>query len=345
VTSLSTFVVAQALNVPTTNFIRNGGFENGQEHWLTFDGTGRFAVNGGVMEYSRPGGTAVVLQNTGQSVAAGQPLVATWQMGNSSRERKRVSVLIHERSFADFSLCTFWLPPKAPLRPYAMRTHPEIAWTAATISLYAASDTSGEGSYRLDNVVFGPGAVSSKKRTDCIDPDGAAADDELVPVPALATTASAASEVEVSAALGISLRRAVLTEAFREMSQEWGGATWIIGRGALTAPAVGMRIRPWYNTVDNVFLSTLYERGLLGLALFVGAFMTFLVVARHVASITLHWFAPIALAVAGVSFEWDAYSTFNILAVGSMAIAMWHADEQERRSGTPRAGLRNPARQ
>ncbi len=52
VTSLSPFVVAQALNTPASNFIQNGGFDNGQAGWSTFDGTGVFGVNGGVMEYA-----------------------------------------------------------------------------------------------------------------------------------------------------------------------------------------------------------------------------------------------------------------------------------------------------
>ena len=174
VTSLSPFVVAQALNTPASNFIQNGGFDNGQAGWSTFDGTGVFGVNGGVMEYSRPGGTAVVLQNTGQAVPAGGALVATWLMGNSSAERKRFSVLIHDASFGDLSVCTFWMPPNAPLRTYAMRTHTTTAWSNATISIYAASGTSGGGSYRLDNVVFGPGSELSAQRTDCVDPDAAA---------------------------------------------------------------------------------------------------------------------------------------------------------------------------
>jgi hypothetical protein len=74
----------------------------------------------------------------------------------------------------------------------------------------------------------------------------------------------------------------------------------------------------------------LYERGTTGLAVFIAAFFSLIMASRGAALHTLHWFAPAALAVAGLSFCWDAYSMFNILAVGSMAMAMWH---QERRSG------------
>lgn len=136
------------------------------------------------------------------------------------------------------------------------------------------------------------------------------------------------SNSHVSAALGISLRRGAVTEGFREMTQEWGALTWFVGRGSLTSPAIGMRLQPWYNTVDNVFLSVLYERGLIGLSLFLCVFLSILIATRRAALNTVHWYAPLALALTGLSFCWDAYSMFNILAVGSMAIAMRHHEER-----------------
>jgi glycosyltransferase involved in cell wall biosynthesis len=138
----------------------------------------------------------------------------------------------------------------------------------------------------------------------------------------------AEERAEVSAALGVSLRQEVVLEAVREMTREWGPVTWLVGRGSLTSSWVGMRIQPWYTSVDNVFLSVLYERGLTGLALFLCAFIAFLVSTWRAAPITVHWYAPAVLAVTGLSFCWDAYSTFNILAVGSMAVAAWHAEQR-----------------
>jgi hypothetical protein len=141
-----------------------------------------------------------------------------------------------------------------------------------------------------------------------------------------AAEGGSAPAVDASAVLGVSLRRAVVAEVLREMTEEWEPTTWMLGRGTLTAGAVGRRIQPWYGTVDNVFLNAVYERGLLGLALFVGAFLYFLIRTRCAAVVTVHWFAPITLGVAGLSFVWDAFSMFNILAVGSMAITMWHVE-------------------
>jgi hypothetical protein len=132
------------------------------------------------------------------------------------------------------------------------------------------------------------------------------------------------------AALGISLRREVMAETFREMTQEWGGLRWIVGRGYFTAASVGMRLAWWYDSVDNVYLGVLYERGLIGLVFFLGAYLTFLIRTRRAATITLHWYSPLVVALVGFSFSWDGYSTFNILLVGSMAVAMWH-EEQARR--------------
>lgn len=142
------------------------------------------------------------------------------------------------------------------------------------------------------------------------------------------TTASAA-------ALGISLRREALAEGFREIL-EWKGLTWIVGEGYFTSASIGQRFFSWYSAVDNVYLSVLFERGLAGLVLLVGAFVTFLVRTKRAATTTLHWYAPLALALAGFSFSWDAYSTFNILVVGSMAIAMSHEEQGRARSASLR---------
>lgn len=139
-------------------------------------------------------------------------------------------------------------------------------------------------------------------------------------------SASQPSVTAAYASLGITLRRGALEEAIREMTQEWGPLTWLVGEGYFAAASVGERVKPGYNTVDNAFLGVLYERGLVGLGLFVGAFMTFVVRTRHAATVTVHWYAVIALGGAGVAFCWDAFSTFNILAVASMALAMQHAE-------------------
>jgi hypothetical protein len=77
----------------------------------------------------------------------------------------------------------------------------------------------------------------------------------------------------------------------------------------------------------HVFVGVAYERGLLGLVLFVGAFGSFLFGTRRAATSTVHWYSPPGFGSRRPSFCWDSYSTFNILVMGSMAIAMWYEDQ------------------
>jgi len=181
--SLTVFAVAMALNETLSNVVQNGTFASGSTNWSVFatDGTVpdnnyiSWAVNAGVFEYFKvppPSGSnaAVVLQNTGAAFGAAAPIVARFDLGNTSSVRKRVSVLIHDSNFADLSVCTFWIPPNTPMRSYAMRTHTTIAWTNATISFYAASVGASGGVYQLDNVAMGSGHILTTRRTDCVDP-------------------------------------------------------------------------------------------------------------------------------------------------------------------------------
>ena len=133
-------------------------------------------VTGGVYQYYRvapPPGTsnqAVLFQNTGAAYPAGTALAASFDIGNSTSVRKRISVLIIEGDFSDISVCTFWLPAGAPLRTYRMRTHTTKAWTNASVYFYAASPNSDGGFYQLDNISLRRVPSQSSYRTDCVDP-------------------------------------------------------------------------------------------------------------------------------------------------------------------------------
>ena len=73
--------------------------------------------------------------------------------------------------------------------------------------------------------------------------------------PAGTPAAPPPTQAELSSALGISLRQAVVKAGLREMIDEWGPGTWLVGRGTFAAMSLGRTILPWYTTVDNVFLS------------------------------------------------------------------------------------------
>ncbi len=162
------------------NLVRNGRFDNGTVNWQTFATPDSSylvsSVVAGVFEYYRvapPAGTAnqaVIFQQTGAPLPAQAPVQAQFELGNSSSVRKRISVLVLDSNFSDLSVCTFWLPPNAPLATYRMRTHTTKAWANAAIYFYAASAGSNGGSYRLDNVSLEYAASQPADRTDCVDP-------------------------------------------------------------------------------------------------------------------------------------------------------------------------------
>jgi hypothetical protein len=168
---------------PTDQLIRNGGFDTMgavfPEFWGVFgvpelpstDGV-QWRVQNGVFEFFRPLGSqqGVVLQNTEQAITAGTPLIARFDLGNSSNVRKRITVLVHDTNFTDSFFCTFWLDPQAPARRFGVQGKPNINWDSAYLSFYASS-ADGAGHYRVDNVEMFrvPGLVLNE--TTCINPN------------------------------------------------------------------------------------------------------------------------------------------------------------------------------
>ncbi len=182
-------VVSNAAGVTTTaagqltvygagaNFIQNGDFSGGPAPWQVFEIPDIvWNIVGGVFEFYRQSppttasGQAVVFQHTGTAVGAGTPLAASFDLGNTSSVRKRITVLILDSTFADLHVCTFFLGPNAPLRTYQMRTHSNQVWANAAIYFYAATGGSNGGNYQLDNVSLAYDPAASATRTDCIDP-------------------------------------------------------------------------------------------------------------------------------------------------------------------------------
>jgi bacillolysin len=170
---------AASLGVLPPSFVANGTFGTGDTSgWSVFEspaGASESRINAGVFEWNRKGNSstqATIFQNTGVTVTGGA-LEATFDLGNSANIRQRVSVLMIDADFSDITVCTFWLDPGAPMRPYRMRTHTTRPWTNAAIYFYAATTASfaANGGYlRLDNVVFDVNAGGSETRTDCVDP-------------------------------------------------------------------------------------------------------------------------------------------------------------------------------
>jgi hypothetical protein len=159
-----------------TDLITNGTFAAGMNNWGVFAqptaGDLVTSISNGVLQfYRQPGSTqGVVLQSTGAGLPAGAPVNATFELGNSSAVRKRITVLLHDSNFSDLQMCTFWLAPGSPLRLYQVDTHTNRAWANTTVSFYAGTTGSDGGAYLLDNVHLYSMAGQPVDRTNCTDP-------------------------------------------------------------------------------------------------------------------------------------------------------------------------------
>jgi hypothetical protein len=129
-------------------------------------------VTSGVFEFVKLAGqpAGVILQATGQAAAANEILTATFQLGNTTGLRRRVTVLLHDNDFSDLSACTFWLPPGLPLSTFTYRTFATKPWTNATLSIYP-SNVGVPGEWiQLDSVTLQRTPAAVITATECLDP-------------------------------------------------------------------------------------------------------------------------------------------------------------------------------
>ena len=155
------------------DLIVNGTFGTGTlPPWGTF-GQIQSQITGGVFEFIKlPGAPAgVVLQPTTQAFPAGRVITATFQLGNSSGVRKRVTAILHDNDFSDLSACTFWLEPGQALATYTYRSYTTKAWANATLSVYPAT-TGADQWIRLDNVTLRATPSAIIVGTECVEPGG-----------------------------------------------------------------------------------------------------------------------------------------------------------------------------
>ena len=185
-----------AVGADQENLITNGDFSNGFAGWSYFDspgGSGEWRVNDGVFEWNLPGdptNQSVVYQVTGVPVRS-TPLGAQFDLGNSSKVRKRVTVWMVDADFSDFAFCRFSLDPGVPMRTYQMRTPTKKPWANAAIYFYAmttgnAAETGGH--LQLDNVSMQRVTGSAVAARECLEPGdsrlgGDAVIEEMAPPP------------------------------------------------------------------------------------------------------------------------------------------------------------------
>ncbi len=156
---------------PSGNLLGNPDFGTGTlGPWGVF-GNITWQIAGGTFEFHQPTAAtpaAVLLQGVGP-VAAGQTLTASFQLGNSSAQRRRLSVLLHDADFTDVTACTFWLPAATALDTYTMRVFTTKAWSNAMLSIYSA--TVGAVPWaRVDNASLQTTPATAALGTECIEP-------------------------------------------------------------------------------------------------------------------------------------------------------------------------------
>jgi len=193
---LASLLVAWLLGVSAVgadqdNLITNGDFGNGFAGWSYFDnpgGSGEWQVNDGVFEWNLPGDPtthSVVYQVTGVAVR-GTPLGAQFDLGNSSRVRKRVTVRMLDADFSDSAACQFTVEPGTPMRTYRMRTPTRRPWANAALYFYATTTGSAAatgGHLQLDNVSLQRMSGSAMAATECVEPGDVSQLEEMVPPP------------------------------------------------------------------------------------------------------------------------------------------------------------------
>jgi Tol biopolymer transport system component len=155
---------------PPQDLITNGDFAQGMANWATWDAI-THQINSGVFEFYRNarGVSAVVLQATGAALPAHAALTATFKLGNTSPNRKRVVAIIHDSDWSDQLVCSFWIPPNTPLRTYTMTAATGEAWTNTTLSFYG-SPAENIGWIQLDDVSLVYDPALTLDSTQCVDP-------------------------------------------------------------------------------------------------------------------------------------------------------------------------------
>ncbi|PJF26630.1 MAG: hypothetical protein CUN53_07095, partial [Phototrophicales bacterium] len=168
------------ISSPETNLVRNGNFNNGgtppntpPQYWNIFGAPINpiWNVTGGVFQFYRQLNSTqgVIFQNLGVNIASGTLLETRIDLGNSSGQRKRAVVMLHDSDFSDLFICSFWLPPNTPLTQFRMTGRAQRSWTNATISVYA-SMADNLPHLRVDNVYVVVSSASSTNAVLCYDP-------------------------------------------------------------------------------------------------------------------------------------------------------------------------------
>lgn len=122
------------------------------------------------------------------------------------------------------------------------------------------------------------------------------------------------------ASMNANTRQETVKLAIESMST-WSPPRFLIGMGANASKSVAERVSITLQTLDNTPFTLLYDRGIIALILFYAAPIGLLALFRRRAQDCLHWWAVPAQMAMGISFDYEAYSSFNLVVMASFAIA------------------------
>jgi hypothetical protein len=166
-----------AFATPGAELIQNGDFAGGTTSWQVFQAPDIVSsVASGVFRFFKANpttttsGVASVFQETSRALPASAPVLAQFDLGNSTTARKRISVVVADADLTDLAACTFELPAGAPARTYRMLAHTTRLVTNASLRFYAEDAGADGGNYLLDNVSLKYIPSQSALWTACVDP-------------------------------------------------------------------------------------------------------------------------------------------------------------------------------
>lgn len=150
--------VLAALNYVRNQMVVNNEFSSGAANWSVYPpSTLTTRVQNGVYEFYRNAATPTtsVLQHTGIAVpTVGTRFEVHARLGNTSGQPQRVSILAYDADFSDVQICSFWLPPGAPMREYMMQFRNSDPWSNAAIAFYPADAGSSFAWLQVDEVTM-----------------------------------------------------------------------------------------------------------------------------------------------------------------------------------------------
>jgi hypothetical protein len=127
-------------------------------------------------------------------------------------------------------------------------------------------------------------------------------------------------EQQMGESSGVTTRLSLVLSTFSASLKEGGLLSIVFGRGVLSSRELGLQLSAVLETVDNVYMSVLYENGVIGIVIYLAFWLWLLRRTSALALSSYHWYAVLCLLLAGMSFVTYVFYTINFVAVASIAV-------------------------